>query len=65
MGQYLMLKEDGLSIVEHNERFFMWLKDNQGIRDHRHSIVQAIGERTNLMFGGSFYDEALYSTGKK
>jgi hypothetical protein len=58
-GFYLSIKEEGVSSIEHNERFFVWLKENQGIKDHRHSIVEAVASRMEMHFPG-FYDAKYY-----
>jgi hypothetical protein len=67
-GKYLMLKgpdeeEEGVlkevSILDHNERFWHYLKDT-GINAHRSAIVRAIAEKSSQFFTG-IYDAQLYA----
>jgi len=59
IGQYLSFKKRGLSPIEQCDHFYSWLKECGGIHSGRHSIVQAIAMKCNVMFPG-IYDESVY-----
>ena len=59
IGQFLMLKDEGVGPVEHCDRFWYWLKD-VGIDSHRSGIIQCIAEKLDTMFPG-IYDGSAYN----
>jgi hypothetical protein len=59
IGQYLMLKEDGVEAIEHADRFYYWLKSLKTPSGFRAGIVHAIAEKMNVTFPG-IYDSSAY-----
>jgi hypothetical protein len=58
IGQFLLLKEEGVGPIEHCDRFWYWL-NTAGISSHRAGIVRCIAEKVDTMFPG-IYDASLY-----
>lgn len=58
IGQFLLLKEEGVGPIEHCDRFWYWL-NAAGINAHRAGIVQCIAEKVDTMFPG-IYDASQY-----
>jgi hypothetical protein len=59
IGQFLLLKEEGVGPIEHCDRFWYWL-NAAGINSYRAGIVQCIAEKVDTMFPG-IYDASKYS----
>jgi hypothetical protein len=55
-GQFLMLKGEGVSPVEHTERMWVWLK-NRGINSARSGIVRCLAEKSATFFPGIYNAE--------
>ena len=60
IGKYLSLKELGVGTLEHQDRFYHWLKYIGTAGGFRAAIVQSIAEKCNIFCPG-IYDENLYS----
>eukprot|EP00604_Paraphysomonas_vestita_P002499 CAMPEP_0174819426 /NCGR_PEP_ID=MMETSP1107-20130205/2646_1 /TAXON_ID=36770 /ORGANISM="Paraphysomonas vestita, Strain GFlagA" /LENGTH=117 /DNA_ID=CAMNT_0016032879 /DNA_START=34 /DNA_END=387 /DNA_ORIENTATION=- len=58
IGQFLLLKEEGVGPVEHCDRFWYWLHD-AGVNSYRSGIVRCIAEKVDTMFPG-IYDASQY-----
>lgn len=61
VGQYLMLKEEGVGPVEHADRFYYWLSSLGSPAGFRAGVVQCIAEKMNVTFPG-IYDPSAYLT---
>jgi hypothetical protein len=53
IGKFLMLKGKDVSVVEHTDRFWFYLRE-KGITAHRSAIVRAIAEKVNGMMPGVY-----------
>ena len=53
LGAYLVLRGKGVDNVANAELFNQHLKE-KGVTSHRNSIVQAVAEKVNVLFPGSF-----------
>ena len=56
IGKYLSLKNNKVSMNEHCDRFFHWLKGVGIGSSNAHTIVKSVGIRSQIQFPG-IYDE--------
>eukprot|EP01033_Poteriospumella_lacustris_P016704 gene16704-11957_t len=59
LGQYLLLKDDGVEPVEHADRFYLWLKSLNTPAGFRAGIVHSVAEKLNVSFP-RIYDSSAY-----
>ena len=56
IGEFLRLADPHLSIQEHCDTFYNWLKDEADITAGRATIIRALGQKLSVLFPG-IYDE--------
>jgi hypothetical protein len=59
MGKYLELKEEGVDVIEHADRFWYWLKALGTPGGHIYGIVHSIAERLNVAFPNIYNADAF------
>ena len=50
IGKYLSLKEEDISMIDHHEKFYFWLKSIGTAGGFRAGVVHSIPEKINLTF---------------
>mmetsp|Transcript_71741 Transcript_71741/g.199046 ORF Transcript_71741/g.199046 Transcript_71741/m.199046 type:complete len:117 (+) Transcript_71741:45-395(+) len=61
LAKYLSLKGEDVQAVEHNDRFYYWLKDTGTAAGYRAGVVHAIASKMDSAFSG-LYDADVYES---